>query len=57
MNEHVKTFQKQKYTLVKNFIPKDTAEYLFNYLRLSTHIAVATGTAKPRPASANGISC
>ena len=49
MNEYVKTFQKQKYTLVKNFIPKDTAEYLFNYLRLSTHIAVATGTAKPDP--------
>jgi hypothetical protein len=49
MNEYVKVFQKQKYTLVKNFIPKDTAEYLFNYLRLSTHIAVATGTAKPDP--------
>lgn len=35
MNEYVKTFQEQGYVLVKNFIPKDTAKYLHEYLKFS----------------------
>ena len=32
MNKFVEVFQKQKYTLVKNFIPEATAQFLFEYL-------------------------
>lgn len=35
MNEYVKTFQEKGYVLVKNFIPKDTAKYLYEYLKFS----------------------
>ena len=35
MNDYVKTFQEQGYVLVKNFIPKDTAKYLYEYLKFS----------------------
>jgi hypothetical protein len=38
--EITKTFTEKGYVLVKNFIPKDTADYLFNYLRFSTHALV-----------------
>ena len=46
MDDYVKTFQEQGYVLVKNFIPKDTAEYLFNYLRFSTHALVMANRSK-----------
>lgn len=46
MNDYVKTFQEQGYVLVKNFIPVDTAEYLFNYLRFSTHALVMANRSK-----------
>ena len=46
MNDYVKTFQEQGYVLVKNFIPVDTAEYLFNYLRFSTHALVLANKSK-----------
>ena len=49
MNKFVEVFQKQKYTLVKNFIPEATAQFLFEYLRFTTNIAVSTGQAKPDP--------
>ncbi len=35
MNEYVKTFQEKGYVLVKNFIPKETAKYLYEYLKFS----------------------
>jgi hypothetical protein len=35
MSEHAKAFQEQGYVLVKNFIPKDTAKYLYEYLKFS----------------------
>jgi hypothetical protein len=41
--EITKTFKEKGYVLVKNFIPKDTADYLFNYLRFSTHASVLAG--------------
>ena len=34
MNEYVKTFQKQGYVLVKNFISKEMGKHLFEYLKL-----------------------
>ena len=41
--EITKTFKEKGYVLVKNFIPKDTSDYLFNYLRFSTHASVLAG--------------
>ena len=35
MNNYQKTFEEQGYVLVKNFIPKDVAKYLFEYLKFS----------------------
>ena len=35
MNELQKTFQEKGYTFVKNFIPKETAKYLYEYLKFS----------------------
>jgi hypothetical protein len=46
MDNYVKTFKEQGYVLVKNFIPADTAEYLFNYLRFSTHALVMANKSK-----------
>lgn len=34
MNEYIKTFQKQGYVIVKNFISKEMGRHLFEYLRL-----------------------
>ena len=34
MNEYVKTFQKQGYVVVKNFISKEMGKHLFEYLKL-----------------------
>jgi hypothetical protein len=34
MNEYIKTFQKQGYVVVKNFISKDMGKHLFEYLKL-----------------------
>jgi hypothetical protein len=41
--EITSTFKEKGYVLVKDFIPKDTADYLFNYLRFSTHASVLAG--------------
>jgi hypothetical protein len=35
MNNYRKTFQEQGYVFVKNFIPKETAKYLHEYLKFS----------------------
>ena len=43
MNKHVKIFQEKGYVLVKNFISKDTAKYLFDYIRFSSHAMVLSG--------------
>jgi hypothetical protein len=34
MNEYIKTFQKQGYVVVKNFISKEMGKHLFEYLKL-----------------------
>ena len=38
MNEYVKTFQKQGYVVVKNFIPKEMGRHLFEYLKLNVMV-------------------
>lgn len=35
MNDYQKQFQEQGYVFVKNFIPKETAKYLYEYLKFS----------------------
>ena len=35
MNNYQKTFQEQGYVFVKDFIPKETAKYLYEYLKFS----------------------
>lgn len=37
MNKHSKLFKKQGYVLVKNFISKEVAQYLFEYQRFVAH--------------------
>jgi hypothetical protein len=39
-------FAQQGYVLVKEFIPKQTAKYLFDYLRFATQIQMANGAAR-----------
>ena len=41
--DYQKMFKEQGYVLVKNFIPKDTAKYLYEYLKFSTHALVLAG--------------
>jgi hypothetical protein len=43
MNDYQKMFKEQGYVLVKNFIPKDTAKYLYEYLKFSTHALILAG--------------
>jgi hypothetical protein len=43
MNKHVEIFQQKGYVLVKNFIPKETANYLFEYIRFTSHAMVLSG--------------
>ena len=41
--DYQKMFKEQGYVFVKNFIPKDTAKYLYEYLKFSTHALVLAG--------------
>jgi hypothetical protein len=45
MNEYVKTFQKQGYVLVRNFISKEMGKHLFEYLKLYEFYEDLKGTA------------
>ena len=46
MNNYAETFKEQGYVLVKNFITPEVADYLFEYLRFSSHAIVMGGTNK-----------
>jgi len=41
---HKEIFQKQGYVFVKNFIDSSVADYLFEYLRFSSHAIVLSGS-------------
>ena len=43
MSELRKTFEEQGYVLVKNFIPKETAKYLYEYLKFSLQAHILAG--------------
>ena len=46
MSNYSETFKQQGYVLVKNFIDPSLANYLFEYLRFSSHAIVMAGTNK-----------
>lgn len=43
MESSIKTFEKQGYALVKNFLPRDVALFLSDYLKVRKEIKQATG--------------
>jgi hypothetical protein len=43
MSNYVETFREKGYVLVKEFIPKEVAKYLFEYLKFSTLALVVAG--------------
>ena len=43
MQDYKKSFQENGYVLVKNFITKDVAKYLYEYLMFSTHAHILAG--------------
>jgi hypothetical protein len=46
MNEYVKTFQKQGYVVVKNFISKEMGKHLFEYLKLYEYTQILQNNEK-----------
>jgi hypothetical protein len=45
MQNYQETFEKKGYVLVKEFIPKTVATYLFEYLKFSSHALLLSGKA------------
>ena len=46
MNEYTKTFQKQGYVVVKNFISKEMGKHLFEYLKLYEYAQILQNNEK-----------
>jgi hypothetical protein len=46
MNEYIKTFQKQGYVVVKNFISKEMGKHLFEYLKLYEYAQILQNNEK-----------